>query len=171
MTRESIPLPPDLTPAAEQLVDAIDLDGYSEIEFRRDSEGRAALMEINPRLSASVEIAVRSGVNFPLLLFSWAAGTPLRPALDYRTGTRMRWLGGDIRWMSETLKSQGRPDVEPALLAVWHFLFDFFRPGAYDYLAWDDLLPAFVASAAMLRKIGHSRGSRPRRPGPTRSAS
>ena len=79
VVRESIPLPADLTDASERLVEACDLDGYSEIEFRRDAQGRPSLMEINPRLSASVEIAVRAGVDFPLLLYRWAAGETLRP--------------------------------------------------------------------------------------------
>ena len=63
-----------LTDAAERLIEACDLDGYSEIEFRRDAQGRPRLMEINPRLSASVEIAVRARVDFPMLLYGWAVG-------------------------------------------------------------------------------------------------
>lgn len=62
--------------AGERLVTELDLDGYSEVEFRRDREGNAVLMEINPRLSASVEVAVRAGVPFSRLLYAWAAGEP-----------------------------------------------------------------------------------------------
>jgi predicted ATP-grasp superfamily ATP-dependent carboligase len=153
VTRMSISLPPDITPAAERLVEAADLDGYSEIEFRRDSAGQAALMEINPRLSASVEVAVRAGVNFPLLLYAWVAGGSLHTVLGYRVGLRMRWLGGDLRWLLETLRTQGRPDVEPAGKAFVHFLGDFLRPARYDYLAISDLRPAMVASAAFTRRI------------------
>ena len=60
--RQSIAVPTDIGEQAERLVREIDLEGYSEVEFRRDSKGIPYLMEINPRLSASVEIAVRSGV-------------------------------------------------------------------------------------------------------------
>lgn len=151
VARVSIPLPSDITAASELLVDAIDLDGYSEIEFRRDAEGRPALMEINPRLSASLEIAVRAGVNFPLLLYSWAVGDALRTNPGYRVGLRMRWLGGDLLWLRETLKTQGRPDVEPTFRALRLFFGDFLRPARYDYLAIRDLLPAVVASATFLR--------------------
>jgi predicted ATP-grasp superfamily ATP-dependent carboligase len=153
VTRVSISLPPDITRAAERLVEAADLDGYSEIEFRRDSAGQAALMEINPRLSASVEVAVRAGVNFPLLLYAWAAGGSLHTVPDYRVGLRMRWLGGDLRWLLATLRTQDRPDVEPARKAFVHFLGDFLRPAWYDYLAISDPLPAIVASAAFARRI------------------
>jgi hypothetical protein len=56
---------------AERLIREIDLEGYSEVEFRRDGNDIPYLMEINPRLSASVEIAVRCGVDFPHLLYQW----------------------------------------------------------------------------------------------------
>src|SRR5207245_4722359 len=72
--RQSIAIPPDIGPQAERLVREIDLEGYSEVEFRRDGAGVPYLMEINPRLSASVEIAVRSGVDFPHMLYQWTNG-------------------------------------------------------------------------------------------------
>jgi predicted ATP-grasp superfamily ATP-dependent carboligase len=162
VVRESIPLPADATEAAERLVEAADLDGYSEVEFRRDSAGRALLMEINPRLSASVEIAVRAGVDFPLLLYRWAAGETLHAVHGYRTALRMRWLGGDIAWMRETLSAQGRPDVMPAARAAGSFVGDFFRAARYDYLAADDLRPAAAASAAWARAAGVGAGRRVR---------
>src|SRR5207247_3459127 len=53
--QQSITVPEDIGEQAERLVREIDLEGYSEVEFRRDSIGKPYLMEINPRLSASVE--------------------------------------------------------------------------------------------------------------------
>ena len=103
IVRESIALPPDLVEAAEALVVAAGLEGYSEVEFRRDAAGRPYLMEINPRLSASVEVAVRAGVEFPVLLHAWACGERVTPSRSYRTGVRMRWLGGDVRWLRDTI--------------------------------------------------------------------
>jgi hypothetical protein len=46
-------------------------------------------MEINPRLSASVEVAVRAGVDFPYLLYQWANGDPIDHVEYYRVG---RWM-------------------------------------------------------------------------------
>jgi predicted ATP-grasp superfamily ATP-dependent carboligase len=158
--RESIPLPDAATEAAQRLIGAIGLEGYAEVEFRRDAEGRPVLMEVNPRLSASVEIAVRAGINFPLLLYQWAAGEPLRPVDGYRTGLRMRWLGGDLRWLRENLCCQGRPDIVPRRVATQQFLLDFLRPAAYDYLDLADLGPAVVATGGFLfrapRVLGRS---------------
>jgi predicted ATP-grasp superfamily ATP-dependent carboligase len=157
VVRESIPLPADITDASERLVEAADLDGYSEIEFRRDAEGRPRLMEINPRLSASVEIAVRSGVDFPLLLYRWAAGERLQPMPSFRPGVRMRWLGGDLSWLRQTLGAQGRPEAVPALQAIESFCADFLRPAAYDYLDRRDPGPAFAAATSWAARVAAAR--------------
>src|SRR5581483_6761002 len=84
--RQSIAVPEDTGVQAERLVREIDLEGYAEVEFRRDSAGVPYLMEINPRLSASVEIAVRSGVDFPYLLYQWASGEQIDTITSYHTG-------------------------------------------------------------------------------------
>jgi cation diffusion facilitator CzcD-associated flavoprotein CzcO/predicted ATP-grasp superfamily ATP-dependent carboligase len=151
--RESIPLPDDITRDAERLVREIDLEGYSEVEFRRDAEGRAALMEINPRLSASVEVAVRAGVPFPRLLYDWASGGRLYEQVGYRTGVHMRWLGGDLSWLKNVLIHQGHPDAPPRGRAIGIFLGDFLRPMSYDYIDLRDPRPALEAGAEAMRRV------------------
>jgi D-aspartate ligase len=150
--RESIALTPDLVDAAEGLVSSAGLEGYSEVEFRRGADDRPRLMEINPRLSASVEIAVRTGVDFPLLLYQWAAGLPMRTQDSYTIGRRVRWLGGDLRWLRTSLQQQGRPDIPAPSEGVARFVGDFFRRGSYDYLDRSDLRPAMVATREFLRR-------------------
>lgn len=148
--RESIPPPRDIVGPAEQLVAATGLTGYSEVEFRRDARGRPRLMEINPRLSASVELAVRAGIDFPLLLYRWAAHGALTNVSAYRFGVRMRWLGGDLAWLRATLQNQGRPDAAPASSALKAMVVDSVRPAGYDYLKFSDIRPAMIASADFL---------------------
>jgi predicted ATP-grasp superfamily ATP-dependent carboligase len=145
--RESIPMPPDLRLMALKLVDALDLEGYCEIEFRRDAAGCPLLMEINARLSGSLEVAVRSGVDFPGLYWRWAAGEPLSAGSGYRTGIRMRFLAGDFEWLWENIKVRGRPDSVAPLRAVTMFAGEFLRPNIYDYFDRHDLHPAWVALA------------------------
>jgi cation diffusion facilitator CzcD-associated flavoprotein CzcO/predicted ATP-grasp superfamily ATP-dependent carboligase len=151
--RESIPLPTDITPAAERLVETLGLEGYSEIEFRRDAQGRAALMEVNPRLSASVEVAVRSGVPFPRLLYEWAVGERLTEVAGYRVGSRMRWLGGDLSWLRAALSDPGHPDVPPRAVAAGRFLAGFALPSGYDYVDWRDPRPALRAVSGGTARI------------------
>jgi predicted ATP-grasp superfamily ATP-dependent carboligase len=148
--RESIRLPPDAADAAERLVRAMGLEGYAEVEFRRARDGRPVLMEVNPRLSASVECAVRAGVDFPLLLHRWASGAPLAASPGYRVGVRMRWLGGDLRRLAESVERRGRPDVRPIGRALGAFLADFLRPAGYDYVALDDPAPMVRAALTSL---------------------
>lgn len=145
VVRESLPLSAELVEPAQRLIRAARLEGVSEIEFRRDAHGHLVLMEINPRLPATVELAVRSGVDFPRLLYLWALGRPLPAPGPYRSGLRLRWLGGDLRWLVETLRSQGHPGSTPARDAALTFVRDFVRPSAYDYLDHGDPRPAAVA--------------------------
>jgi len=150
--RQSIAIPEDIGEQAERLIRAIDLEGYSEVEFRRDSAGTPYLMEINPRLSASVEIAVRAGVDFPWLLYQWANGERIDRIERYRTGLWMRYLWGDIAATAAAVRERARPGVMPpgqALLDFWTF---FLVPVKYDYLDWHDLLPMWIAI------VGRGRG-------------
>jgi predicted ATP-grasp superfamily ATP-dependent carboligase len=145
--RQSIAVPSDSGEQAERLIRAIGLDGYSEVEFRRDSSGRPFLMEINPRLSASVEIAVRSGVDFPLLLYQWACGGPIQKIERYRVGGWMRYLRGDLMTTLETFQQRGRPGVSSPGRAAMDFCLSFMQPMDYDYVDWHDPLPALHATA------------------------
>jgi predicted ATP-grasp superfamily ATP-dependent carboligase len=158
VVRESVSVPTDTGRDSQRLVEAMELDGYAEVEFRRDDAGRPWLMEVNPRLSAAVEVAVRAGVPFPLLVYRWAAGEPIEPQFGYRTGVRVRWLGGDVAWLAEALRTPGRPDVPLRRRALGTFVRDFARPASYDYLDAGDLAPAVVATTttlrAQLRRVG-----------------
>ena len=151
--RQSIAISPDIGSQAESLVREINLEGYSEVEFRRDAAGVPYLMEINPRLSASVEVAVRAGVDFPYLLYQWASGGTMEKVEGYRIGGWMRHLGGDIETTIEALQQRGRPGVTPPVRAVLEFGLSFFRPMAYDYLDWRDPRPAVRASAAFTSEL------------------
>jgi predicted ATP-grasp superfamily ATP-dependent carboligase len=145
--RQSIAIPEDIGEQAERLVREIELEGYSEVEFRRDSEGKPYLMEINPRLSASVEVAVRAGVDFSYLLYQWASGDRIDHVKSYRVGGWMRYLGGDVITTLQSFTQRGRPGVTPPAQAVLGFIGSFFLPMGYDYVNLKDPFPAFAATA------------------------
>jgi predicted ATP-grasp superfamily ATP-dependent carboligase len=147
--RESIPMPADLESAALALVRQLDIEGCSEVEFRRDAAGRPLLMEINARLSGSIEVAIRSGVPLPVLLWQWAAGEPLAAVRGYQTGIKMRYLKGDMKWLWENIESRGRqPDGVRPQLAMATFAREFIHRQSYDYMDRHDLGPAVAALAA-----------------------
>jgi predicted ATP-grasp superfamily ATP-dependent carboligase len=151
--RQSIAIPSDIGEQAERLVREIELEGYSEVEFRRDSTGHPYLMEINPRLSASVELAVRAGVDFPYLLYQWANGDRIDMVEGYRIGVRMRSLGGDISATIASVRQHGRPGVTPPTKAILEFCASFFVPMRYDYLDWRDPLPAWKATVGFPNQL------------------
>ena len=151
--RQSIAIPHDIGDQAERLVREIDLDGYSEVEFRRGSDGKAYLMEINPRLSASVEVAVRAGVDFPYLLYQWALGERIERVEGYRPGGWMRYLEGDIITTMQTISQRGRPGVTPIPQAFLEFFTAFLVPTGYDYVDWRDPLPALAATTEFTQRM------------------
>jgi predicted ATP-grasp superfamily ATP-dependent carboligase len=142
VVRESIALPPDIRQASRELVEAIDLDGYSLVEFRRDERRRPVLMEVNPRLNGSVELAVRCGVDFPLMLWQWVTGKPVKVVSGYKVGVRLRWLAGDVHWLLEALRFPERPGSVPSQVALKTFATDFFRRAGYDCFDWREPGPA-----------------------------
>jgi predicted ATP-grasp superfamily ATP-dependent carboligase len=154
--RQSIPVPPDIGRHAERLVREIGLEGYSEIEFRRDTAGVPYLMEINPRLSASIEIAVRSGVDFPHLLYQWASGGPIDRVRTYRVGGWMRYLQGDFMTTIAAIEQRGRPGVPSPWEAALGFGASFLKPMPYDYFDWTDPRPAVKAMTDFTRDLARS---------------
>lgn len=158
--RQSIAVPDDIGDQAERLIRAIDLEGYSEVEFRRDSAGIPYLMEINPRLSASVEVAVRAGVDFPYLLYQWASGEAIDRIAGYHTGNWMRYLEGDLLTTFQTITQRGRPGVTPPSQAFCEFFTAFFMPTGYDYVDWKDPLPIWTAAVEFSDRIRQKLGEK-----------
>ena len=157
--RESIAIPADIYGAAVELVTTIGLEGVCEVEFRRDADKRPLLMEINARLAGTIENAVRSGVNFPLLIWQWATGLPVDHISGYRVGVRTRWLQGDMRWLVNNQRRVGRPDSVSRPKALQTFATEFLRTRRYDCLDLHDLGPvlaefrATAAAAIRSRKL------------------
>jgi predicted ATP-grasp superfamily ATP-dependent carboligase len=166
--RQSIAVPTDIGEQAERLVREIDLEGCSEVEFRRDAAEMPYLMEINPRLWASTELAVRSGVDFPYLLYQWASGEKIDEVKTYPVGARLRYLRGDILNTAAALipsRQRGRPEMEkiPPTRAILDFLLTFFSPMGYDCVDWKDPLPIWTSLVAFAREVFGSTGRHRRR--------
>ena len=142
--RESYAVPADLLESAVSLATTIGVEGPSEVEFRRDASGKPLLMEINARLAGTLENAVHSGVNFPLMMWQWGTGQPITPVTSYKTGVRTRWLAGDLRWLWESVTEKGRPDSVSAPSGLWTFGSEFFRTRHYDFVDRRDMGPAFA---------------------------
>jgi predicted ATP-grasp superfamily ATP-dependent carboligase len=144
--RQSIPVPKEVLDWSVNLATAIGFEGACEVEYRQDAQGNSLLMEINPRLAGTLENAMHSGVDLPLMVWQWATGQPVQPVLSYRNGVRTRWLAGDLRWLWDSMTLQGRPDTMGRGRSAWTFAWEFLRTSHYDFLDPRDMGPA-VASA------------------------
>lgn len=151
--RQSIAVPEDTGAQAERLVREIGLEGYCQVEFRRNLADKPYLMEINPRLNAGIGVAVRAGVDFPYLLYQWASGQQIDKVEGYRVGGSMRYLMGDTAATVRTLRQRGRPGVRSPAKAIFDFCVSFFIPMGYDYFDWKDPLPAWTGTLNFTRDL------------------
>ena len=89
---------PELVQASLTLLQRLSWRGVAMIEWKVDPrDGKPKLMEINGRFWGSMELAVRSGVDFPMIYARMVCGEPCEPPPEYPDGTRCRWLiPGDI---------------------------------------------------------------------------
>ena len=83
----------ELAQLGERLFRALGWHGLGMAEWRRETAtGRFYLMEINPRLVGSTDLAVQSGVDLPVLAAMLARDGDVTPVTTYRAGVRLRWL-------------------------------------------------------------------------------
>jgi predicted ATP-grasp superfamily ATP-dependent carboligase len=153
--RESIQTPPDVYDAAVRLALAIGVEGLCEVEFRRDAQGDPQLMEVNARMPGALDTAIRSGVDFPMLIWQLATGLPVSRVGKYRAGVRTRWLHGELRWLRDNNGRAGRPDGMSRARGIWTFLAEFARTRHYDYVDLHDLEPTMAEmryTAAVISK-------------------
>jgi len=126
-----------------RLLQNLHLTGVAMVEFKMDSrDGKAKLLEVNPRFWGSLALAINAGVNFPYLLTLMALELDFPPVLDYRLGHFCRWLlPGDILHF---LKNPERWHLKPSF-------FQFSKPNlTYDIVDIKDPLPILGSILALL---------------------
>jgi predicted ATP-grasp superfamily ATP-dependent carboligase len=149
---ESIEPEPELLRQSERLLAGLNWTGVAMVEFRRAPDGRPVLMEINPRLWGSLQLAAHAGVDFPSLMVALFRGEAI-PAVEPRVGVRMRWLLGDVDHLYISLR---RAEVRritgksvPALLR--DFLLSFVDGSKSDVLDPSDWRPFWRELLGWLR--------------------
>lgn len=97
-------LEPELVDQSIRLLRKLRWRGIAMVEWKADPrDGKPKLMEINPRFWGSLELAVRSGINFPALYARAALGLPQGLQARYPNGVRCRWMipGEILRYFSQ----------------------------------------------------------------------
>lgn len=85
-----------------KLLDALEWHGVALVEFKRDPErDEFFLMEVNPKFWASLEVAIRAGVNFPSLLCQMASGEEIPYSEDYKLGVKVWFPARELQRIFE----------------------------------------------------------------------
>ena len=91
-------------------LDKLNWVGMADFDvLQRPDNGEYKIIEINPRVPASLRAAAVSGVNFPEIIVSDTIGQEI-PRYEYVSGKVLRYMGIDIMWL---LKSPRRFNVKP----------------------------------------------------------
>ncbi len=72
---------PDVAQAAVDLVKALGLPLVANVQFKRDANGVAKLLEINPRFPGTLPLTAAAGIDIPRLLLDDFSGRTLPSAL------------------------------------------------------------------------------------------
>jgi len=149
VVRESVACRGDMEPGALRLLEALEWTGPAMVEFRRDArDGSFRLMEINPRIWGSLQLAVDCGMDFPRMIFDLIVLGQRPRETWYRVGARSRWLMGDVDYLSIMLR-RGNGDRMSALASF------FARgQGRCEIERADDPLPALHEKAAYVADAG-----------------
>ena len=83
--------------------------------LQRLDDGEYKIIEINPRVPASLRGAAISGINFPEIIVNDTMGLEA-PQYDYKTGKTMRYMGLDLMWFLKTNKRLG---AHPSWFKFW----------------------------------------------------
>ena len=80
-----------------QVLEALNWHGFADFDVLRDEEGHFLIIEMNPRVPASLRAAAVSGINFPEIIVNDCLGLPQKK-YQYSPGKELRYLGLDIMW-------------------------------------------------------------------------
>ena len=101
----------DLLNICKECLDKLNWEGIADFDvLQRQDNGEYKIIEINPRVPASLRAAQISGVNFPEIIVRDSVGLEAPPD-SYTPGKALRYMGTDIMWF---LKSPMRFKAKPS---------------------------------------------------------
>lgn len=101
---------PTLEKLCKKTLEVIDWHGFADFDVLYDKKTQLyKIIEINPRVPASLRAADVSGINYPQIIVCDALGLD-KPGMTYRAGVYLRYFGLDMMWF---LKSNKRFKTNP----------------------------------------------------------
>lgn len=107
----------ELQQAAAAVVAAIGLTGVANVQLRRDRQGRAALLEVNPRFPGALPLTIAAGVDMPSLAVDLVLGRPVPESVDFTELAMVRHLE-DVFITAAEFDAVALPVREPAVSSV-----------------------------------------------------
>ncbi len=147
--RKSISLDDGLVSQSEQLITRMGFAGIAMVEYKRTSDGRLILMEINGRPWGSIGLPIACGIDYPRYLLDWWLEGKLPPEkIAYREEILCRRAVSELTHLSNI--RAGRPANWPAAYPkFWPTFLRMslpWRPGmCYDDFWISDLRPGIAA--------------------------
>ena len=74
---------------AKAVCEALGIDGNADFDFKADENGHPVLMEVNPRVAATMKIFKKAGMNLPYLRIKQLLGEEL-PKVEIKYGVKMK---------------------------------------------------------------------------------
>lgn len=82
----------ELEDTAAAVAEAIGLVGVANVQLRRDRNGRAMLLEVNPRFPGALPLTIAAGVDIPSLVVDLFLGKELPEKIDFTEIANVRFL-------------------------------------------------------------------------------
>lgn len=141
---------------ALSLVKELKWQGPVMVEFKIDAnDGRVLLMEINGRFWGSLPLAVKAGVDFPMMQYHLARGEQVENLKHLKPiHLRTRHFLGDCKWIFAVLFADDplRKELYPSRLrAFYDFKKEIFISKG-DVFVWNDLMPSIMEYIDIIRK-------------------
>lgn len=92
-----------LTEICTKTLDVLHWIGFADFDILKTKTGDFRIIEINPRVPASIRAAEVSGVNFPTLMVKDSLGMKVSPYVCI-PNKQLRYLGLDIMWFISSNK-------------------------------------------------------------------
>ena len=92
---ETVPAPPGLVGRVRSLLTALEWQGIFQLQLLELADGRLSVIDLNPRLFASMALDVYAGANLAAIWCDWLLGLDRAPVIA-QPGRRYRWEEGEL---------------------------------------------------------------------------
>lgn len=140
---------PDIVADCQKLLEEIGWKGYADIDLIEDTrDGKAKIMEINPRITGSVKICFEAGVNFAKMIVDDYLKKNIVSQFEVKH-KYLRYMHTDVLWF---LKSPNRFKCKPSWFS--------FKNTTDQIFSWSDLWVFFAFTLQGFAKLSKDKKKR-----------